>query len=674
MKKIVLILGIFFCCFNNLLAQKTTSDTITVHIEDADYMRGFSDSLRLLVGDVFLSQLDEQLIFLCDSASIFDEGKSFNAYRNVQLQQSDSINIYADIMKYRTTERKAYLYKNVHLSDGTADIFADTLIYDTQTRQALLLPRVTINADSTTIVADSIYYNTRNKQAELFGNVTLQSGDMNISSNEMDYNMNTEIGHYKNGGKLVNEDAVLTSKNGTFRGKKNEVQFDEQVVYKDSTYVLNTASLLYNIKTEKAIFEGKSTVTNEGNTIDCERGTYDAKTKQVAVESNAIIRQENNTLQADSLSFDNETGKGYAVGNVFWEDTIQQISIQGDYIEFEDSSNYVLASNRPLMTQIIENNDKNDTLYMMADTLLTQEIADSVRQFEATDKVMVYKSDFQAVSEYMTYNEQDSIFYFYGNPILWFEQTQLYADTIIFETRNNDPYKFSLLGNAFMGTEVQEGVYDQIAGDQIYGRFIEGELKKIDVFTKAKSIYFVRDDADESYIGVNQSSAEDMYIKVDSNTVQQINYVQKAKAKFLKMEQVDPFSLKLNGFVWKTEKRPNSVSDLLDSRNTENEEDDEILDNKKPNSQGNKDSLALKNFLAKADSLAQIPQEENELTRIRESKKNRKPKDENKPETDKSKPPKAKKASDTENPKKETKTATIIKGERQSEVIILEAE
>lgn len=566
--QILAVLLCFIClCKSVTINAQTNSDTIRVNIEDADYMKGFSDSLRLLVGEVFLSQYDEQLIFLCDSASIFDNSQSFNAYYGVHLQQSDTINIYSDIMKYRTSNKIANLYRNVYLTDGVADIYADTLIYNVATRQASLIPKVHISVDSTDIYADSIAYNTRNKQADLFRNVSLKNGEMLIESEEMDYNLRTETGHYVNGGKLTNKETTLTSNDAIYYGKKDLVVFENEVVYKDSTYILNTENLTYNLKTEQAVFKGKSTITNEGNTIVCNEGFYDAKTKKVTVQGDAVIQQENNLLKADSLNFDNDTGMGYAIGNVFWEDTLENISIAGEYIEFEDSSNYVMATKRPLMISITEHKNKaNDTLYLMADTLFTKEIADSVRAFEAVNDVLVFKKDFQAKSEFLAYNELDSVFTFYGSPTLWLEETQLYADTIILETKDGNPLKFSLLGNAYMGSVVQEKIYDQISGSIIYGYFVEGDLKNIEVIENARSIYFVQDDKDQSFIGVNQSNAKDMYIDVDSNQVQQINYIEKAKAKFLTMNSVDPFSLRLEGFEWKDNIRPKSLDDLLESR------------------------------------------------------------------------------------------------------------
>ena len=58
--------------------------------------------------------------------------------------------------------------------------------------------------------------------------------------------MQTNIGTYKNGGKVVNKKSVLTSKEGYYYADLKDVYFKKNVLLKDPAYNIDTDSLLYN--------------------------------------------------------------------------------------------------------------------------------------------------------------------------------------------------------------------------------------------------------------------------------------------------------------------------------------------------------------------------------------------------------------------------------------------
>lgn len=539
------------------------SDTIQIDINHADVFKAINnDSLRMLIGNVMLQQNEDEVTFACDSANLYERSKSFTAFGNIHLQQGDSIDIYADEMRYDGSKRVAYLYNNVHLTDKTTDIYSDTLVYNLQNRKAVLYKGVDVTDNKVDIYADSLEYFTNTKMAFLYDNVILKDEENTITSNYMDYNMQTEVGHYKNGGKLESKQTVLTSENATYKSISNTVVFDTDVFLKDPEYELTTDKLVYNTNTELAEFNGPTTIVNDGSIIQTNKGYYDQKNERIILEDSPIIESENTYLEADSLFFNQQTGKGYAFNNVFWQDTSQNVSIKSHYVEFDDSTDYVLASKRPLMEQIID----GDTLFMVADTLSTYQTIDSIRVLTAYGDVRIYKSNMQGLCDSLGYTSQDSSFSFYGSPILWLEDTQLYADTIILETANNNPKHFSLHNYGFIGNDTGDSVYNQIKGKRVDGFFTDGELKRIVVKQEGETLYFAQDDS-LAYIGANKAEAPLIKIYMANRKVERIKFIENPKAKFETITSINPYTYKITGFEWKGFLRPSSLFDLLNNEN-----------------------------------------------------------------------------------------------------------
>src|SRR5690606_25291313 len=77
-----------------------------------------------------------------------------------------------------------------------------------------------------------------------------------------------------------------------------------------------------------------------------------------------------------------------------------------------------------------------------ADTLLkdsTEIYADTARTriVKAYNNVRVFKSDLQAVADSVYYGMVDSMFRFMGSPMIWSEGSQINADTIFMQIKNN---------------------------------------------------------------------------------------------------------------------------------------------------------------------------------------------------------------------------------------------
>lgn len=608
---------------SSLSEESDTSQTI-IEILNADRLKAInSDSLdqKKLIGNVQLKQ--ENTLFECDSAYLYESENVINAFGSIHIQEGDSIDIYADYLKYDGSTKIARLFQNVRLEDQSNTITSDTLYYYINQDRAILYDNVHITDDKIDIYSDSLDYFSKTEKAFLSNNVQLIDEDMTLEADDMNYDFKADIGTYEGNGKMQNKETTLTSQKGWYNHNTKDVRFEEDVYVKGEKYEIETDELLYNTRTEFAEFEGNTIIINEGNTIECTSGTYDKKKDLISVSGETVLNNDGQTLAADSLYFEKESGKGFAFGNVMWIDTTQNMSVDCNYMEYEEETSYILATGDLLFKQTID----DDTLYLVADTLLSvkmtehtdtintntdstmigpvinpgmdsslvdipqdsldsldvmqesnkPKVADNVLNetaklgnenkdsntvFTAYRNVRFFKSDFQGIADSMSYDTSDSTFQFFKDPLVWFDQTQLTADMVFLETQNNKPSSFLLEGNGVIGTEDRPGIYNQLKGDTIRGLFVDGKMNKILVRENSESIYYAKNE-NEEYYGVNESTCKDINILFVDEEITKIKFFENPKSSFNPIRSKDPYSYRLSGFNWEDKKRPNNWEDLL---------------------------------------------------------------------------------------------------------------
>ncbi len=586
--------------------------------------------LKKLIGDVQMWQGDVQMV--CDSAYFNMERNNVDAYGNVIIEQGDSIRITADYLTYYGNERIAFLYNNVTLTDQKSEITSDTLFYEVDRKHATLFQNVHLVDQKVSVDADSLEYYITPKQAYFYNNILLTDGSMELTTDSMDYNVNTKVGAYRGGGKVVNKSTNLKSLVGIYYGETDDLEFIEEVFFKDEDYELETELLRYNLQTEMAEFEGDSKIVQEGGVTFAKKGRYDKKNDQIYFGDRTIIENEEQYLEADEFEYDKSIGIGKASGNVVWKDTIRNLTIKSQYAEYYDQDEHILATDQALLINVID----GDTLYLAADTLTTYELgkidsigktdslgkadstmidstntaADTLKTFYAYRNVKLLKTDMQAKCDSMSYSFKDSTFKLYYNPIVWLENSQLTADTIIINTENNEPEDFQLRSNAFVISENDTGVYNQIKAKFIQGFFEENDLKLIHADQNVESIYFAQNDQRE-YYGANKASSAELNIYIEEQKVEKVVFIKQPEGSFTPMSLVNFKDFYLKGFSWRSEEKPQNTADLFkrDAVIIMDEEDKEEIKNeleeasKKANDQGPKKPVKSDNKKEKKGKL-----------------------------------------------------------------------
>ena len=464
--------------------------------------------LNLLIGHVQLKQ--ENTLFFCDSAVQNMKLNIVEAFGNIHINNEDSVHTYSQYLKY--------------MGD--------------------------------------------NKIADLSGKVKLTDGKATLTTESLQYDLNAKIGTYTNNGKLTNKETVLTSKEGYYYADTKEVYFQKNVRVQDPSFAMSTDTLLYNINSEVASFIAATTIYDGKTTIRTRAGYYDMKKESGSFSKRPIINDSTQTIIADSIDYDKKSSTGIAKGNIFYQDSSNGISVLSGEAIFNKEKKNVKAYLFPLM--VIQQDE--DTLYMAADTLYSGTLPvdsakdsknDSLRFIAAYHHVRVFSDSLQGKSDSLYYSSKDSIFRFFKDPAVWAKESQITGDTILLTTKNKKADTIFILENAFSVNRTKEGMYNQLRGNNMTGSFVEGAIDFLRAKGNSESLYYLQDDEDSSYIGLNYAMADAIGMKFNNSELKRISWVNAVKGVTYPMDKIPGDKRILKNFKWLEAERPKSIAELV---------------------------------------------------------------------------------------------------------------
>lgn len=285
-------------------------------------------TLQTLAGGVIIKQ--GGTIFHSDSAVINPTTHIIEAFGSIHINQGDTIHTYSQYLKYLGVEKMAYLKKNVKLTDGK-------------------------------------------------GTLTTQ---------DLDYNMESGIGNFYSGGRVVENKSVITSKEGTYYSDTRDVFFKNNVVVKDDKNLIRTDSLLYNMESKVTSFVTKTYIKNDEVTINTTQGSYDLKTGNAYFTQRTSVKDSTGRIYtANYMALDDFSGNAQLEGNAVIIDTANNFTLLANQI-FLNKKNYSFLATRKPVLMIKQ---KDDSTYIAGDTIFSgiktkMEFEENIRQNDSIRK------------------------------------------------------------------------------------------------------------------------------------------------------------------------------------------------------------------------------------------------------------------------------------------------
>ncbi|MEO7960217.1 MAG: OstA-like protein [Ginsengibacter sp.] len=255
------------------------------------------------------------------------------------------------------------------IKQGTTIFTSDSAVINPTTHIVEAFGHVHINqADSVQTYADYLKYLGIEKIAYLKGNVTLTDKKGTLLTQDLDYNLGSGIGNYHSGGKVIDRGNTITSQEGTYYSDTKDVYFRNNVDVIGPKNRIKADSLIYNMESEVVAFTGNTTIKNNEVNINTTQGTYDLKTSNAFFTSRTAVKDSSNRYYvANNMALDDKSGNAQLEGNAIIRDSANGFIVTGNQIFLDKKNNSFLATRKPVMIII----QKNDSTYISADTLFS---------------------------------------------------------------------------------------------------------------------------------------------------------------------------------------------------------------------------------------------------------------------------------------------------------------
>jgi lipopolysaccharide assembly outer membrane protein LptD (OstA) len=284
------------------------------------------------------------------------------------------------------------------------------------------------------VTSDVAYQYFNLNRADLSGNVIIKQNDMILKAPLINYEGNTGIAIAPRNILIVDSNVTLTANRGT-----------------------------YNTNTLMADFEGKVVISDESVTITTKKAKYNRRTLESDAFGDVVVDDDSVKITSNYLHYNRKTKESRNYGNVIIKSKFNNVYLTGDTVINIPEKNYTSAKGKPVLFQIdsVRKNEgglyfpesykKNqweyDTLTISADSMEAIRKPDDERYY-FNGNVEIVKGNVFARSEKAIFFKSSDMFFLEGNPVVWYDSTQLHGDSIIVYIPDNELSMIHSFGNA----------------------------------------------------------------------------------------------------------------------------------------------------------------------------------------------------------------------------------
>ncbi|MCH3924349.1 MAG: hypothetical protein LKE30_05480 [Bacteroidales bacterium] len=454
-------------------------------------------------------------------------------------------------------------------------MYCDSAIYNKKDNYFIAFNHINIyDNDTIHLSGDLLNYDGKTRIAELSGEkVILEDGKVTMQTNYLVLDRVVNVVRYVSGANIWDNKNTLKSTEGIYFVDDKVFNFLYNVEITSPKANINSDSLIYNTKTEKATFIGPTVINAKDSTIiKTTQGDYNTKTDEVYSEKNAEIYTKDQYITSDTLYYNKKKKIGYAYGNVFVKDTTNNIILNCDKATLDkiDTLSYSILTGKILCRQI----DNQDTLYFHSDTIVVNmDTSFKAKTLIAYNHCKFFRNDFQGAAEWMKYNVEDSILTMIKRPILWSEESQITSDTIVmYTTKKGGIKKLFMYPNALIvqnsDTTTSE-YFNQIFGKHLVGYFEKNKIYFAEIEGNSQSIYYVWDEKKnrkKTLTGVNIGRSQKTRLYFKKGKVKSMSAINNPEYYIDDDTKVSQTDKRLKGFIWEIKEKPLKPIDVFVER------------------------------------------------------------------------------------------------------------
>jgi lipopolysaccharide export system protein LptA len=453
--------------------------------------------------------------------------------------------------------------RQVQFEHQGADLWCDyALLYQKENRLEAIGNVRLKQGDSILMTSGYVEYDGNQKLAKASREVRLTNQSMTLTTDTLYFDRQKQESYYNHHGKIVDSVNTLTSRIGRYDMVTKKYQFLDSVLINNPDYTLESSRLDYYTTSKNAYMYGPSTITGETYRLYCERGFYDTQVERGYGIRNTEIHYNNRIIEGDSVYFDKAAEFASATNNIQVTDTLNNGVIRAHYAEVHRARDSVFATKRAVSISLVE----QDSLYMHGDTLMVTGKPEE-RILRAFRNAKFYKTDLSGKCDSIHFEQRTGVTQLIRNPVLWNLENQMTGDSIhlISDLQTDKMDSLKVIGNAFIISEDTVGFrgYNQAKGMDLYGKFIEDELKIVDLVRNTEVLYYMYDD-DQVLTGINKTICSKIRLLLEQSDIKEITFFTNPDGDIFPEKDLPENSRILKGFIWRGEERIRSKEALFD--------------------------------------------------------------------------------------------------------------
>lgn len=266
---------------------------------------------------------------------------------------------------------------NARFEHNSTLLVCDTALWNVNENVINAYGNVRIIQNNTVLSSESLDYLIDLSLAQFRGSlVQLRDKDGNtLRTTDLDYNTKDSVAVFRNGGALRDKDGqIIESDNGHYYSKLKTFSFTRNVnMYTDSVFV-KTDDLDYNTGTNTATFGTGTNAWKDNNMLSSRAGVYERDLERFTFTGNVHILTQAQEAWADTLVYYRTDNNVEMFGNVELLDTTRNVAAVAGYLQYIDSLSFIKLTRDPAVIAIIVQDEKRDTAYIGADTLIMRAV------------------------------------------------------------------------------------------------------------------------------------------------------------------------------------------------------------------------------------------------------------------------------------------------------------
>jgi hypothetical protein len=293
-----------------------------------------------------------------------------------------------------------------------------------------------------------------------------------------------------------------------FKSSGNVQLLGNVTVYDDSLTMKFPRGMYY--RGERRAVALDSVRLDDGKTVLTARfGEYHIDPKKAFFKTQVVATDRESQLRADSLTYYRTEQLTNAFGKVEVESFADNLKIRGRRFESFKKGEYTRMTERPVLVKVDTTSlAQIDTLVVRSNVMESYRL-DTLRKLIATDSVEIVRSEMAAVAGLAVFFTDGDSIHLRKSPVVWYQQTQVSGDSIDVYLKQRKLDRVRVLGNAFaisQSDSLNKEKFDQLTGEEMLMRFGEKGLERMDVISRAISVYHLYEDTTAN--GLNKISGD----------------------------------------------------------------------------------------------------------------------------------------------------------------------